>query len=69
MIKKFLRPKQIKELYGINGSTLTKQRSGKYGLPFTVVGRKPNKQRGGIILYSIDDVETYLDKNKKGTRY
>ena len=69
MNRKYLRAKDIKELYGINPSTLSKQRCGKYGLPFHVVGRKPNKSRGGIILYNIDEVEDYLNKNHKGTRY
>ena len=69
MSKKYLRAKDIKELYGINPSTLSRQRWGKYGLPFHVVGRKPNKRRGGIILYSVDEVEDYLGKIHKGTRY
>jgi len=69
MTKKYLRAKEVKELYGINPSTLSKQRWGKYGLPYTIVGRKPKKSRGGIILYNIDEVEDYLNKNHKGTRY
>ena len=69
MNKKYLRPNEIKELYGINPSTLSRQRWGKYGLPYTVVGRKPKKSRGGVILYNVDEVEQYLDKNHKGTRY
>ena len=69
MSKKYLRAKDIKELYGINPSTLSRQRWGKYGLPFHVVGRKPNKRNGGVILYNIDDVEDYLHKHKKNTRY
>ena len=69
MNKKYLRAKEIKELYGINPSTLSRQRWGKYGLPYTIVGRKPTKSRGGVILYNVDEVENYLDKNRKGTRY
>ena len=69
MSKKYLRAKDIKELYGINPSTLSRQRWGKYGLPYTIVGRKPTKSRGGVILYNVDEVENYLDKNRKGTRY
>ncbi|MBT59556.1 MAG: hypothetical protein CL393_08530 [Acidiferrobacteraceae bacterium] len=69
MIQKYLRPNEVKELYGINPSTLSKQRNGKYGLPFHVVGRNPNKNRGGIILYNIDEVENYLNKNKKKFKY
>ena len=48
--KKYLRPKEVEEIYSIKVSTLAKQRQGKYGLPFTVVGRKKNAQRGGVIL-------------------
>jgi hypothetical protein len=69
MIQKYLRPNEVKELYGINPSTLSKQRNGKYGLPFHIVGRKPNKNRGGIILYNIDEVENYLSKNKRKFKY
>jgi len=67
--KKFLRPKEIKEVYGINPSTLSKQRYGNYGLSYHVVGRKKEKNRGGIILYNVDEVENYLNKNHRGTRY
>ena len=67
--QKYFRPKDIEQVFGIKESTLSKQRQGKYGLPFHVVGRKPNKNRGGIILYNIDEVENYLDKNKKKFKY
>ena len=69
MTKKYYRAKEIEEQFGINPSTLSRQRWGRYGLPFHVVGRKPNKRNGGVILYNIDDVEEYLNKNKKNTRY
>ena len=57
MSKKYYRAKEIQEAYGINPSTLSRQRWGQYGLPYSVVGRKPGKKTGGIILYNIDDVE------------
>ena len=63
MNRKFIRPKDIEDIYSIKVSTLSKQRQGKYGLPFHVVGRKPNKNRGGVILYNVDEVNEYL-KNK-----
>ena len=66
---KFIRPKDVEDHFSIKVSTLSKQRQGNYGLPFHVVGRKKNKKRGGVILYNIDEVEQYLDKNHKGTRY
>ena len=69
MSKKYYRAKEIQEAYGINPSTLSRQRWGQYGLPYCVVGRKPGKKTGGIILYNIDDVEEYLSKNKKNPRY
>ena len=62
--KKFLTPKDVENIYSIKVSTLSKQRQGKYGVPFTVVGRQKNKNRGGVILYSVDEVNDYL--NKKG---
>ena len=68
-MKKYYRAKEIEEQFGIKPSTLSRQRWGRYGLPFHVVGRKPNKRNGGVILYNIDDVEEYLNKNKKNTRY
>ena len=69
MNKKYLRPKDIEEQYGIKQSTLSRQRCGKYGLPFSIVGRKPKSKNGGVILYNVDEIEDYLNKNHKGTRY
>ena len=60
---KFVRPKDIEDIFSIKVSTLSKQRQGKYGLPYTVVGRPKNKNRGGVILYNVDEVNEYL-KNK-----
>lgn len=64
MHKKFLRPKDVEEIFSIKTSTLSKQRQGNYGLPYTIVGRKKNKNRGGVILYNVDAIHDYL--NKKG---
>ena len=58
--KRFIRPKDVEKIYSIKVSTLSKQRQGKYGLPYHVVGRKKNKNRGGVILYSVDDIESQL---------
>jgi|TARA_R100001143_G_C3339075_1_gene123323 hypothetical protein len=67
--KKFLRPKDIEDQFSIKVSTLSKQRQGNYGLPFTVVGRRKNKQRGGVILYNVDEVHDYLNKKGRPTLY
>ena len=67
--KKFLRPKDVEDIYSIKVSTLSKQRQGKYGLPYHVVGRKSNKQSGGIILYNVDEVNDYLNKKGRMTLY
>jgi len=67
--KKFLTPKDVEDIYSIKVSTLSKQRQGKYGLPFTVVGRKKNKNRGGVILYNVDEVNDYLKRNSRSTSY
>ena len=63
--KKYLRPKDVEDIYSIKISTLAKQRQGKYGLPYSIVGRKKHKQKGGVILYSIDDTNDFLNKHKK----
>ena len=63
---KFIRPKDVEDHFSIKVSTLSKQRQGNYGLPFHVVGRKKNKQKGGIILYNVDKINEYL--TKKGSR-
>ena len=55
--RKYLRPSEVEEIYGIKQGTLTKQRSQGYGLPYVVIGRKPKKRKGGIILYAIDVIE------------
>ena len=60
---KYIRPKDVEDTFSIKVSTLSKQRQGKYGLPFHVVGRKKNNNRGGVILYNVDEVNEYL-KNK-----
>jgi len=61
MIRKYLRPKEIEELYGIKTSTLARQRWGKYGPPATVV--KNPKSKRGLILYNVEEVEKYLNRN------
>ena len=63
--KKYLRPKDVEDIYSIKISTLAKQRQGKYGLHYSIVGRKKHKQKGGVILYSIDDINEFLNKHKK----
>ena len=63
--KKYLRPKDVEDIYSIKVSTLSKQRQGKYCLPYSIVGRKKHKQKGGVILYSIDDINDFLNKHKK----
>jgi len=63
---KFIRPKDVEDNFSIKVSTLSKQRQGKYCLPFHVVGRKKNKNRGGVILYNVDEVNDYI--NSKGSK-
>jgi len=55
--RKFLREKEVSDVFGIARNTLRRQRWGDYGIPYSVVGRKNNKNKGGIILYSIEDIE------------
>ena len=67
--KKFIRPKDVENIYSIKVSTLSKQRQGNYGLPYHVVGRKKNNQRGGVILYNVDEINDYLNKKGRLTLY
>jgi hypothetical protein len=66
---KFIRPKDVEDIFSIKVSTLSKQRQGSYGLPYTVVGRAKNKKRGGVILYNVDEVNDYLTKKGRSTLY
>ena len=65
--KIYYRPKEIEQLLGIKQSTLSKQRQGKFGLPYVVVGRDPNSNRGGIILYEVSKVHDYLERKGRST--
>ena len=67
--KLYMRPKEVDAVFSIKQSTLSKQREGKFGLPFTIVGRNPKKNRGGIILYKVSDINEYLERKGKNTLY
>ena len=67
--KLYMRPKEVEAVFSIKQSTLSKQREGKFGLPFTIVGRNPEKNRGGIILYKVSDINEYLERKGKNTLY
>ena len=60
--RKFLREKEVSEIYGIKANTLRRQRWGDYGIPFRVFNRKKGKKKGGTILYLIDDIEAAMQK-------
>ena len=67
--KLYMRPKEVEAVFSVKQSTLSKQRDGNFGLPFTVVGRNPKKNRGGIILYKVSDINEYLERKGKNTLY
>ena len=65
--RKYLRPSEVEEIYGIKQGTLAKQRSHGFGLPYVIIGRKPKKRKGGIVLYDIEDLEKHFKTiNKVG---
>ena len=66
---KFIRPRDVEDHFSIKVSTLSKQRQGNYGLPFHVVGRKKNNNRGGVILYNVDEVNDYISSKGSKTLY
>ena len=53
----FLREREVEDIFGIKASTLRRQRTGNYGLPFKVVGRAPKLNKGEIVFYSVKDIE------------
>jgi len=53
----YLRPKEVEDIFGIKESTLRRQRTGNYGFPFIVIGRKPKCNKGGTVFYSVDDIK------------
>jgi hypothetical protein len=63
--RKYLRPKEVEEIYGIKEGTLAKQRSQGFGHPYVLIGRKPKKRKGGIILYDIDVIEDVFKSKSK----
>tara|TARA_R110000787_G_scaffold67780_1_gene151768 strand:+ start:552 stop:779 length:228 start_codon:yes stop_codon:yes gene_type:complete len=63
--RKYLRPSEVEDIYGIKQGTLAKQRSHGFGLPFVVIGRKPRKRKGGIILYEIEVREEAFKSTNK----
>ena len=64
--RKYLREKEVSDIYGINRHTLARQRWGDYGLPYIVQGRPEGSKTGGIILYNIEDIEASM--KKRGTK-
>jgi len=61
----FLRPREVEDIFGIKESTLRRQRTGNYGFPFIVIGRKPKTNKGGTIFYSVDDINRKFKFNQK----
>lgn len=67
--KLYMRPKEVEAVFSVKQSTLSKQRDGKFGLPFTIVGRNPKLNRGGIILYKVSEIQEYLERKGKRALY
>ena len=55
--RKYFREAEVEKIYGINRNTLRRQRWGGYGIPAKIVGREKGKNRGGIVLYALEDIE------------
>ncbi len=52
----YLRPREVEDVFGIKENTLRRQRTGNYGFPFIVIGRKPRSQKGGMVFYKVEDI-------------
>jgi hypothetical protein len=61
-IKKYLKPCEVADQYNISINTLRKWRCEKRGLPYTVLGKKPNAKRSGTVFYDRALVEEYFNK-------
>ena len=48
--RKFLRPNEVEEIYGIKVGTLAKQRNQGFGLPYVIIGRKPKKEKAELFF-------------------
>ena len=46
--RKFLREKEVSNIFGIPRNTLRRQRWGDYGIPYSVVGRQKNKKKNAL---------------------
>jgi len=62
--RKYLKSKEVEDIFGIKAATLRRQRWGDYGLPYI----KLNNQ----VLYSVEEIEDNIKKitptNKKNER-
>ena len=60
-----LNEKEVAEQYNISPGTLRRLRWAGIGLPYRVIGRPNDSKHGGIIRYSVSEIENYLAKNRK----
>ena len=67
-IKKYLKPCEVADQYNISINTLRKWRREKRGLPYTVLGKKPNAKRSGTVFYDRALVEEYFNKGMVNVR-
>ena len=63
--QEYLREKDVEKIFSITRDALRKARQLGYGIPYFVLNREKGKARGGIILYKREDVERFINKNKK----
>ena len=56
MMKEYLTPGEVQEIYGLSMKWLANQRWAKKGIPYIKTGRK--------VLYKKEDVEAFLEGRK-----
>jgi len=59
-----LNEKQVSEKYNVAPGTLRRWRWSGRGFPFKVFGRPNNSKHGGIVRYSISEIEDYISENR-----
>ena len=68
LLKKYLKPCEVANLYNISINTLRKWRCEKRGLPYTVLGKKLNAKRSGTVFYDRALVGEYFNKGMVNVR-
>ena len=60
-----LNEKEVAEKYNVAQGTLRRWRWSNRGFPFKVFGRPNNSKHGGVVRYSVAEIENYISENRR----